>query len=83
VLGRPVKTIDVPLDVAREQLLASGMASSFVDAVLAGSAYVRQGRNAVLTDDVARVLSRPPTGFATWVRDHRDAFNPPADGASE
>jgi uncharacterized protein YbjT (DUF2867 family) len=76
VLGRPVKTVDAPLDEARRQMLTSGLDSSFVDMVIAGSAYVRQGRNAVLTDDVARVLGRPPATFTTWATDHRTAFGP-------
>jgi len=74
VLGRPVKTVDQPLDVARAQMLASGMDSSVVDVIVTGSAWVRAGRNAILTDDVARVLGRPPTSFDAWARDHRDAF---------
>jgi hypothetical protein len=29
---------------------------------------------AILTDDVAGVLGRPPATFEAWARDHRDAF---------
>lgn len=76
VLGRPVKTLDVPLDEARRQLLATGLDGSFVDMVIAGSDYVRQGRNAVLTGDVARVLGRPPATFTAWATDHRASFSP-------
>jgi uncharacterized protein YbjT (DUF2867 family) len=73
-LGRPVKTVDLPLDVARAQMLASGMDSSIVDVIITGSAWVRAGHNAILTDDVTRVLGRPPASFDAWARDHRDAF---------
>jgi uncharacterized protein YbjT (DUF2867 family) len=74
VLGRSVQTVDLPLEVAREQLLASGMDSAVVEAIVVGSAWVRAGHNAILTDDVSRILGRPPTSFETWARDHRAAF---------
>jgi uncharacterized protein YbjT (DUF2867 family) len=74
LLGRPVKTVDVPLDMARAQMLASGMHPSVVDIIITGSAWVRAGNNAILTGDVADVLGRPPASFDTWARDHRDAF---------
>lgn len=74
VLGRPVLTVDLPLDVAREQLLASGVDPAAVDAIITGVAWARAGHNAILTEDVARVLGRPPTSFETWARDHQDVL---------
>jgi uncharacterized protein YbjT (DUF2867 family) len=75
LLGRPVTTVDLPLDEARAQMLASGMDSSVVDLIITGSAWVRAGHNAILTDDVTRVLGRPPASFDTWAHDHRHAFS--------
>ncbi|WP_033344318.1 NAD(P)H-binding protein [Catenuloplanes japonicus] len=40
----------------------------------AGIAWSRDGRNAVVTGDVARLLGRPPASFRAWAEDHRDAF---------
>lgn len=74
LLGRTVATVDVPLDAARERMLASGMDPAFADAAVDGSAYVRDGHNATVTGDVERILGRPPRDFDTWVRDHRGAF---------
>jgi hypothetical protein len=74
VLGLSINTIDVGLNVAREQLLVSGMDRSFVDVVLNGAEFVQHGGGAVLTDDVQRVLGRPPRSFQTWARDYRSAF---------
>jgi uncharacterized protein YbjT (DUF2867 family) len=73
-LGRPVEVVDTPLDVAREQMLASGMDPSVVEMIITGSAWVRTGHNAIVTDDVNRILRRPPTSFEAWVDDHRSAF---------
>jgi len=50
------------------------MDKSVVDMIVVGSAWVRTGHNAILTDDVAGVLARPPTSFQTWVDQHRHAL---------
>ncbi|MRH89658.1 NAD(P)H-binding protein [Nocardia sp. SYP-A9097] len=73
-LGKTVETVDVPLDQARQHMLAAGMSEEFADGALAGQEYVRTGRNATVTDDVRQVLGRAPRTYADWVRDHVDAF---------
>ncbi|AQZ66491.1 Oxidoreductase [[Actinomadura] parvosata subsp. kistnae] len=74
VLGRPLETVDVPLDAYRERLLAAGVDPAFADVAVSGARTVAEGGNARLTDDVERALGRAPRTFATWVRDHRAAF---------
>ncbi|MDP9795094.1 uncharacterized protein YbjT (DUF2867 family) [Catenuloplanes nepalensis] len=59
VLGRDVAVTTAPLPAA---------------AWAAGIAWSRDGHNAVVTDDVRRVLGRAPASFRTWAQDHRDAF---------
>jgi len=73
-LGRPVAVVDQSLDEARSGMLASGMAPDVVDPMIAGMGWVRAGRNAVVTGDVAALLGRPPGRFAGWVHDHRGDF---------
>jgi uncharacterized protein YbjT (DUF2867 family) len=73
-IGRPVATVEVPLDAYREGLLAKGYDPDFVENAVAGSTLIARGGYARLTDDVARVLGRPPRAFAAWARDHRGAF---------
>lgn len=74
VLGRPVTTVDVPPDALREQFLRAGMSETYAEGVLAGTAYVRKGGNAVLTEDVREVLGRAPRTYTRWARDHKEAF---------
>lgn len=74
VLGQPISAVDVPLEAAREQMLASGLDPSVVDVAVRGFQLVRDGGNAVVTDDVHRVLGRPARSFRTWALDHRGAF---------
>lgn len=75
VLGRPIDAVDQAPDAARRDMLAAGTDEAVVDAMLVGAAWVRAGRNAVLTDDVARLLARPPTTFESWANAHQEAFN--------
>jgi uncharacterized protein YbjT (DUF2867 family) len=74
VLGRPVRTEDVPPEMAQAHLLAGGTPPEWVDLILEGSGYVAAGGVAVVTDDVARVLGRPPRSFRQWAEQHRSAF---------
>ena len=74
VLGRPVTTVDVPPDALREQFLQSGASEIYAEGVLAGTAYIRAGGNAVVTQDAREVLGREPRTYAEWARDHQEAF---------
>lgn len=74
VLGRPLTTVDVPLEVARERMVAAGVDAAFVEVAIDGSAYILSAGNAVLTDDVQQILGRPPRTFRDWAHDHRDTF---------
>jgi uncharacterized protein YbjT (DUF2867 family) len=74
VLGRDVRTLDLTLDEWRAMLVESGAGSAFVDKVVDGVAFVRDGLNATVTDDVKRAIGRPAGSFRVWVADHREAF---------
>ncbi|GAB4584892.1 hypothetical protein [Nocardia sp. IFM 10818] len=73
-LERPIDVVDIPHEVAREHMIASGMSAEFADGALAGQVYARAGRNATVTGDVERVLGRAPRGYAEWAWDHAPAF---------
>ncbi|MFE7744090.1 NAD(P)H-binding protein [Nocardia sp. NPDC057455] len=73
VTGHPVDVTDIPETEARAHMLASGMSAEFADGALAGQAYVRAGHNAIVTDDVARILGRVRS-FAEWATDYAGTF---------
>jgi uncharacterized protein YbjT (DUF2867 family) len=73
VTGRPVDVVDIPEAEAREYMVASGMSVEYADGALEGQAYVRAGGNAIVTEDVPRILGRART-FAEWAADHASAF---------
>ncbi|MEU3269782.1 NAD(P)H-binding protein [Saccharomonospora sp. NPDC006951] len=74
VLGRPVSTVDVSLDSVGQRMSSQGISPAAVETAVTGMTWARAGHNAILTDDVARILGRPATTFRTWVEDHREAF---------
>jgi uncharacterized protein YbjT (DUF2867 family) len=74
VLGRPVRTREVPLAQARADMLAGGTPPDVVELAMEGSEYVAAGGNAVVTEDVANILGRPPHSFRHWADRHRTAF---------
>ncbi|WP_203984518.1 NAD(P)H-binding protein [Sphaerisporangium rufum] len=73
-LGRAIGTVDVPLDVAHERMLAAGTDPETAASMIKGIGVIRDGGNAVLADGVRLALGRPPTDFGTWVADHLAAF---------
>ncbi|WP_397311975.1 NAD(P)H-binding protein [Parafrankia sp. CH37] len=73
-VGRRIDTVAVSPERAADEMLAAGMDRSAVDMIITGAAWVRAGHNAILTDDVAAVLGRPPTSFQSWVMRHRRAL---------
>ena len=75
VLGRPIEIVDVPLDVAKKQMIAAGRDPEFAEGAMRGQRFIAEGGNARLTADVAKVLGRTARTYATWADDHRAAFD--------
>ncbi|WP_327295179.1 MULTISPECIES: SDR family NAD(P)-dependent oxidoreductase [unclassified Streptomyces] len=74
VLGRPIETVDVPLHVAKQQMIAAGRDPEFAEGAVHGQRFIAEGGNARLTGDVAAVLGRAARTYATWADDHRARF---------
>ncbi|MFJ5772907.1 NAD(P)H-binding protein [Streptomyces sp. NPDC093094] len=74
LLGRPVTARELSGDETREFLRGWGLGEEAVEAILAGNAYVRRGRNETVTDDVRRILGRPARSYRAWAEDHRASF---------
>jgi uncharacterized protein YbjT (DUF2867 family) len=73
-LGRPLEVEAITPALAAERMRAGGAPAAFADSVLGGLEYVRADRAAAVTDDVRRILGRPPRSFDAWARDHAAAF---------
>ena len=74
VLDRRIDYVDVPPETARAGMVEAGMPVWLADQILAVFAELRRGAAAVTTDDVARVLGRPPRPVQDFLGDHAAAF---------
>ncbi|MER6570419.1 NAD(P)H-binding protein [Streptomyces sp. NPDC001093] len=75
ILGRPVPVRNLSPDRTRDFLRTVwGFDGVRADGVLTGIAFVRDGGNAVVTEDVPEVLGRPARTFREWAEDHKEAF---------
>jgi uncharacterized protein YbjT (DUF2867 family) len=73
-IGHQVRYVDVGPDAFCQGLAASGLPGWLVDGVVEGNKLLAAGQGAEVTDEVARVLGRPPRTFAQFAADHRVAF---------
>jgi uncharacterized protein YbjT (DUF2867 family) len=69
VLGVVVARAEIPLDEIRPFF-----PPEYADVAYEGAALVRRGGNAVLTDDVERVLGRRPGTYRAWAEANRSRF---------
>jgi uncharacterized protein YbjT (DUF2867 family) len=73
VLGVPVRWEELGRDEARTQMLGWGWPGTAVDGAL--DAWARMvDHPETVSPEVEQILGRPATPYATWVRDHIDAF---------
>jgi uncharacterized protein YbjT (DUF2867 family) len=72
-IGRDVRWVEFPVEVALPQLTAAWGDAAFAAARLRAWASLVQSPER-LTDDVERVLGRPAQTFRSWAREHADDF---------
>lgn len=73
---------EIPADLVAQRFAELGLGEQF------GQAYVSLlaatvGLDAVVTEDVEKILGRPAQTFEQWVVDHRDLFTQSARGRRE
>jgi uncharacterized protein YbjT (DUF2867 family) len=71
-IGRPLRFETVPVQVAREQMLADGRPPALVEALLA-SAETRPASD-VVTSAVEQITGTPARTFRAWATDHADDY---------
>lgn len=73
-LGRPIEYVDQDPDAYKAYLGQFLKNSWHLDSVCAIFREIREGYVTPTTDTFERLIGRPPTGVAAFVRDHRAAF---------
>lgn len=73
-IGRSLRFQAISIDEARAQQMAWAAPLALAEARLSIFRAIREGRLAVVTDTVERVLGRAATGFDQWARENVAAF---------
>jgi uncharacterized protein YbjT (DUF2867 family) len=71
--GRPLRCQQVSPDESEKHLLAKGFPAGFLHSLLALQAEPST-HPAIVTNDAAAILGRPPRTFATWAKENAAAF---------
>ncbi|MFE0256782.1 NAD(P)H-binding protein [Streptomyces sp. NPDC059010] len=74
ILGRPVELLQLTPDQRREYLLGAGLGAAYADSLMASARFIAEGGNAVVTEDVPRILGRAARSYRAWALDHRAVF---------
>jgi len=74
VLGKPLKTVDVPPEAAAQSLARNGLPPQLIAGLRRSMEDVRAGRASLLTDTVRRITRRPPRTFQQWAQEHASRF---------
>ncbi len=72
-LGRELRFEAVPVELARQGLLRTGLPAALADGFLAMQAE-SYGQEGLVTGEVDRILGRPALTFTDWAIEHADAF---------
>lgn len=73
-LGREIQHVDIPPEVARQSMVASGMPEAYVSGLLELNAATRAGYTALVTSTVSQLLGRSPATFDSFVARHLAAW---------
>ncbi len=73
-MGKPVRYEDIPLEIAREQMLKGGMPLWWADTFTELLSIWRKGEAAVVTDDIYELVGKQPYNYDEFVRDYLSAF---------
>ncbi|GAA2113485.1 NAD(P)H-binding protein [Actinomadura alba] len=73
VIGRPVRWIEAPAEIARQQMLARGWPDAAVDGILHAQAELVTEPGPV-TSTVEKITGTPARTFREWVSDHSSVF---------
>ncbi|MFI6515241.1 NAD(P)H-binding protein [Spirillospora sp. NPDC050679] len=70
-LRRPLRFESVPVEEARQRMLADGRPPKLVEALLAAT---ERPRSDLVTDTIERITGERARDFALWAREHADEF---------
>jgi len=81
-LGREIKYVDLPPDRMKQALLSAGVPEFIAEGDADLNQLYRRGGASAVSNDVERILGRPPIRFEQFVRDYADSFAATESSAS-
>jgi uncharacterized protein YbjT (DUF2867 family) len=73
--GREIKYANVPDEIARQAMIASGMPAPYAKAVVALYRFYRSGGGAEVTNTIQETVGRPARTLETFASDHAPVLN--------
>lgn len=74
ILNRPIRCVDVPVEVAVQNFIRAGIPAPLAAAVGESFQAIRDGRVFGMTDTVERLTGHRPITFEEWARRHASRF---------
>lgn len=72
--GRPIQSVDVPIEAAVQNFIALGTPAHVAAAVGQSFETIRDGKVAFVKDTVKQITGRPPRTFESWAQEHAFRF---------
>jgi uncharacterized protein YbjT (DUF2867 family) len=73
-VGREIRFINLAPEQLKPAMMSAGVPEWSANAILDLQRLYREGKSAMVTQDVEQILGRKPTNFVTFARDYREAF---------
>lgn len=74
VIGKSVRYVDVPDEVARQSMLDAGAPGVIVDAIMEMNHLNKLGKAAKVSNTVEEITGQKATSFESFVKDYKGAF---------
>jgi uncharacterized protein YbjT (DUF2867 family) len=78
VLGKPITCVEVPVDVAANELRQKSTPDFLVESLVQMWTHIQQGDVTTKNEMVRQLTGRSPESFRSWCEEHRAAFLPEA-----
>jgi uncharacterized protein YbjT (DUF2867 family) len=74
ILGRELQCVDIPMELAVQNMVRSGLPQKMAEAVGQSLGSIRNGRSVSVLNTVEELTGRAPMGYETWARKHAAQF---------
>jgi (4-alkanoyl-5-oxo-2,5-dihydrofuran-3-yl)methyl phosphate reductase len=74
ILGRELQCVDIPMELAVQNMVRSGLPQKMAEAVGQSLGSIRNGRSVTVLNTVEELTGRAPMGYETWARKHAAQF---------